>query len=86
MIDVYCSTKRPNGTNVGYALLAVGSFVTLNAPSTEAGGGAETIVTVVKILILFDFDIARDATIIWIKMLLQIPCQTLVYFRRLTAG
>lgn len=38
--------------HIGYALLAVSSFVALNALSTEASGGAETIVTLVKILIL----------------------------------
>ncbi|MEZ3145590.1 APC family permease [Halobaculum sp. MBLA0143] len=38
--------------HVGYALLAVVSFVALNALSTEASGGAETVVTLVKILIL----------------------------------
>jgi amino acid transporter len=36
----------------GYALLAVASFIALNALSTEASGGAETIVTLVKIAIL----------------------------------
>ncbi|QAU14514.1 amino acid permease (plasmid) [Halorubrum sp. BOL3-1] len=38
--------------HVGYALLAVVSFVALNALSTEASGGAETIITLVKIGIL----------------------------------
>jgi amino acid transporter len=37
---------------VVYALLAVGSFVALNALSTEASGGAETVITLVKIAIL----------------------------------
>ncbi|WP_103029895.1 APC family permease [Salinibacter altiplanensis] len=37
---------------LGYALGAVGTFVALNALSTEASGGAETIVTLVKIAIL----------------------------------
>jgi len=37
---------------VGYALLAVVSFVALNALSTEASGGAETVATLVKIAIL----------------------------------
>ncbi|MEF8887557.1 MAG: APC family permease [Haloarculaceae archaeon] len=36
----------------GYALVAVGLFVALNALSTEASGGAETLVTVIKIVIL----------------------------------
>jgi len=40
---------------VGYALVAVGLFVALNALSTEASGGAETAVTVVKVLILAVF-------------------------------
>ncbi len=40
---------------VGYALLAVVSFVMLNALSTEASGGAETLVTLVKIGILIVF-------------------------------
>ncbi|MFB6209953.1 MAG: APC family permease [Halobacteriales archaeon] len=38
-----------------YALGAVLIFVTLNAVSTEASGGAETLVTLVKILILLVF-------------------------------
>jgi amino acid transporter len=41
--------------HVGYALLAVLSFVALNALSTEASGGAETAVTLVKIAILAVF-------------------------------
>ncbi|MFB6242486.1 MAG: APC family permease [Halobaculum sp.] len=41
--------------HVGYALLAVVSFVGLNALSTEASGGAETLVTLVKIAILVVF-------------------------------
>jgi len=40
---------------VVYALLAVGSFVALNALSTEASGGAETFVTLIKIAILAVF-------------------------------
>jgi len=36
----------------GYALVAVGLFVALNAVSTEASGGAETLITVAKIAIL----------------------------------
>ncbi|MFB6228867.1 MAG: APC family permease, partial [Halobacteriales archaeon] len=40
------------GWELGYALLAVVSFVALNALSTEASGGAETLVTLVKIAIL----------------------------------
>ncbi len=39
----------------GYALLAVVSFVALNALSTDASGGAETFVTLVKIAILAVF-------------------------------
>ena len=44
----------PSGSvwHVGYALLAIVSFVALNALSTEASGGAETVVTLVKIAIL----------------------------------
>lgn len=38
--------------HVGYALLAIILFVALNALSTEAGGGAETVVTLIKIAIL----------------------------------
>ncbi|ELY72180.1 transporter [Natrinema pellirubrum DSM 15624] len=47
-------TGLPSGPvwYVGYALLAVVSFVALNALSTEASGGAETLVTLVKIAIL----------------------------------
>ncbi|MFB6168504.1 MAG: APC family permease [Haloferacaceae archaeon] len=41
--------------HVGYALLAVVSFGALNALSTEASGGAETLVTLVKIAILAVF-------------------------------
>jgi APA family basic amino acid/polyamine antiporter len=37
---------------VAYALAVVGLFVALNALSTEASGGAETIITVLKIAIL----------------------------------
>lgn len=40
---------------VVYALAAVAIFVALNAVSTEASGGAETIVTLVKVLILLVF-------------------------------
>ncbi len=40
---------------IGYALLAVVSFIALNALSTEASGGAETVVTLVKIAILAVF-------------------------------
>ncbi len=40
---------------VAYALFAVVSFVGLNAVSTEASGGAETLVTAVKIVILLVF-------------------------------
>jgi len=47
----------PDGpaATVGYALLAVVTFVWLNAVSTEASGGAETVVTLVKIAILAVF-------------------------------
>ncbi|MFB6119345.1 APC family permease [Halosegnis sp.] len=38
-----------------YALLVVAVFVVLNALSTEASGGAETLVTLAKILVLFVF-------------------------------
>ncbi|MFB6298484.1 MAG: APC family permease, partial [Salinirussus sp.] len=37
---------------IGYALLAVVVFVGINAVSTEASGGAETVVTLIKIAIL----------------------------------
>lgn len=40
---------------VGYALGAVALFIALNALSTEASGGAETIITVIKIAILAVF-------------------------------
>ncbi|MFC7068928.1 APC family permease [Halobaculum lipolyticum] len=40
---------------VAYALFAVVSFVGLNALSTEASGGAETVVTAVKIVVLLIF-------------------------------
>ncbi len=40
---------------LGYALLALFLFVTLNAVSTEASGGAETVVTLIKIAILLLF-------------------------------
>ena len=40
---------------IAYALLAVVGFVGLNAVSTEASGGAETVVTVIKIAILLLF-------------------------------
>jgi len=42
----------PVGWELAYALLAVASFVALNALSTEASGGAETVITLVKIAIL----------------------------------
>jgi len=38
-----------------YALIVVGLFALLNAVSTEASGGAETIVTIIKIIILLIF-------------------------------
>ncbi|MFC7059488.1 APC family permease [Halovenus salina] len=38
-----------------YAIVVVGLFVALNAVSTEASGGAETIITVLKIAILLVF-------------------------------
>ena len=41
--------------HVVYALAVVALFVVLNAVSTEAAGGAETIITLVKILILLVF-------------------------------
>jgi amino acid transporter len=41
--------------HVVYALVVVALFVVLNAVSTEAAGGAETIITLVKILILLVF-------------------------------
>ena len=41
--------------NVVYALAIVALFVALNAVSTEASGGAETVITLVKILILLVF-------------------------------
>ena len=41
--------------NVLYALIVVGLFALLNAVSTEASGGAETIVTIIKIVILMIF-------------------------------
>lgn len=44
-----------HGWELGYALVAVGLFVGLNALSTEASGGAETAVTLVKIAILVVF-------------------------------
>ncbi|WP_277555603.1 APC family permease [Halobaculum limi] len=40
---------------IGYALFAIVSFVGLNALSTEASGGAETLVTAIKIVILLIF-------------------------------
>ncbi|MDZ7701946.1 MAG: APC family permease [Halobacteriales archaeon] len=43
------------GWEIGYALIAVVSFIALNALSTEASGGAETVVTLVKIAILAVF-------------------------------
>lgn len=54
------------GGHVLYALLAVVGFVALNALSTEASGGAETIVTLIKIAILavfvaFGLSVARMA-------------------------
>ena len=54
------------GGHVLYALLAVVGFVALNALSTEASGGAETVVTVIKIVILgvfvaFGLSVARVA-------------------------
>ncbi|WP_435365627.1 APC family permease [Haloarchaeobius sp. DYHT-AS-18] len=43
------------GPPVAYALAAVVAFVTLNAVSTEASGSAETLITLVKIVILLIF-------------------------------
>ena len=43
------------GPTVGYALFAVAVLVALNAVSTEASGGAETVVTLVKVAILLVF-------------------------------
>ncbi|QAU11552.1 amino acid permease [Halorubrum sp. BOL3-1] len=53
-------TGLPGGelAQLAYALLAVASFIALNALSTEASGGAETVVTLVKIGILGVFIIA----------------------------
>jgi amino acid transporter len=47
----------PTGSvwHITYALTVVGLFALLNAVSTEASGGAETIVTIVKIIILLIF-------------------------------
>ncbi|PSQ87024.1 MAG: amino acid transporter [Bacteroidetes bacterium QS_4_64_154] len=41
--------------HITYALTVVGLFALLNAMSTEASGGAETIVTIIKIIILLIF-------------------------------
>ena len=41
--------------HIVYALVVVGLFALLNAVSTEASGGAETVVTIIKIIILLIF-------------------------------
>ena len=41
--------------HIVYALAVVGLFALLNAVSTEASGGAETVVTIIKIIILLIF-------------------------------
>ncbi len=41
--------------HIVYALVVVGLFALLNAVSTEASGGAETVVTIIKIIILLVF-------------------------------
>ncbi len=41
--------------HITYALTVIGLFALLNAVSTEASGGAETIVTIIKIIILLIF-------------------------------
>jgi len=41
--------------HIVYALVVVGLFALLNAVSTEASGGAETVITIIKIIILLVF-------------------------------